>query len=836
MMTWLRRLVWLALACVCLAAVGIAVVAAAGPAWIEREAAARAATHGVTLRLEGLALRRSGDIAVERIAMAHDSGSLQCESILAAVRWRGVIARRTPLDAIIVEQCTFEIGAFGVGAVDASAEQEPPATADPSGVGTLDKVDEAFARLAQLTERVEIATITGTFPGVDDAIRARIPAVAMAGRTGDARLEALRWSPEALEASASVRLAGVPLHATLRYPVGGALRVQFSPWSALGATATLGTVSLQRDAQVAIEQPEVALPFGAGVVRAERVTYRPGAPIPWLVEELQILSRTPRLAADEPLPEASEGVAPDGLESARAGIDLATPWARWQRAHEQVARVLQSVDRIPELPAPVLVRGLTLPDGARLAQVALGAPLVALGADEVTGDGGQVAVWHEGEALHLGVVALPLSAWAPALGHDARLTATAEIRAEGVRVDGELQGAVMVHEAVAQAAVALPTTAWSLAWSPDDAPGTLELRTTWGALASTWAIAPDEDGHVVASWRAEDAWSCEEAWRTLPAALVPTIGHDAIRWEGTVRPSVVLRLDPSAVERLRLEIDGVFHGCEVAWIAPAWDPAQLLEEDWTYRPDASFVSESIELGPGAPEYQPLSALPAYIPAVMYLSEEVNFPTNPGFAEGLIERGMRLNLSRGRYVYGGSSISQQLVKNLFLHREKTLARKVEEAALTLALEAVVPKWRILELYVNCIEFGPDVWGIEAAARHYFGRPAAELSPLEAAFLANLKPAPREGNTYRRRGRSNPTGWWPERLGVLITRLVEDGQFISMKEAERYAPYVVALRMDDAPLDADGYPVLGDGDIVRIPRPSASVEVWSVPRALSGDDSP
>ena len=149
------------------------------------------------------------------------------------------------------------------------------------------------------------------------------------------------------------------------------------------------------------------------------------------------------------------------------------------------------------------------------------------------------------------------------------------------------------------------------------------------------------------------------------------------------------------------------------------------------------------LGPGAPSYVTLAALPSYAPALMYLSEEIAFPTNPGVSVGLIERGMRANLREGRYVYGGSTVTQQLVKNVFLRRDKTLARKLEELVLAWAVEQALPKERILELYLNVIEFGPEVWGFAAAARHYFDRDADALTPLEVAFLATLKPAPHEG---------------------------------------------------------------------------------------------
>jgi len=93
------------------------------------------------------------------------------------------------------------------------------------------------------------------------------------------------------------------------------------------------------------------------------------------------------------------------------------------------------------------------------------------------------------------------------------------------------------------------------------------------------------------------------------------------------------------------------------------------------------------------------------------------------------------------IVGGSTITQQLAKNLFLSGERTLLRKGEELVLTLLLEALLNKQRILEIYLNNVEWGEGIFGAEAAAQHYFRKPAARLSPYEAARLAVMLPRPR-----------------------------------------------------------------------------------------------
>ena len=129
------------------------------------------------------------------------------------------------------------------------------------------------------------------------------------------------------------------------------------------------------------------------------------------------------------------------------------------------------------------------------------------------------------------------------------------------------------------------------------------------------------------------------------------------------------------------------------------------------------------------------------------SEDGLFVQHAGFDWNGIQKAIEKNEKRGKIVAGGSSISQQLAKNLFLSPEKSLLRKAEEAAITLMLESVWSKQRIFEVYLNVIEWGNGVFGIEAAAKHYYGKRAQNLSAEEAAHLAAMVPRPRYYDTRR-----------------------------------------------------------------------------------------
>jgi len=126
---------------------------------------------------------------------------------------------------------------------------------------------------------------------------------------------------------------------------------------------------------------------------------------------------------------------------------------------------------------------------------------------------------------------------------------------------------------------------------------------------------------------------------------------------------------------------------------------------------------------------------------MIAAEDAKFVDHEGFDWDGIELALEKNQKRGRIVAGGSTITQQLAKNLFLSPSRSWLRKGQEAVITLMLEALLDKRRIFELYLNVIEWGNGIFGAEAAAQHYFGVSAARLSAEQGARLAAMAPNPR-----------------------------------------------------------------------------------------------
>lgn len=149
----------------------------------------------------------------------------------------------------------------------------------------------------------------------------------------------------------------------------------------------------------------------------------------------------------------------------------------------------------------------------------------------------------------------------------------------------------------------------------------------------------------------------------------------------------------------------------------------------------------VEVCPHKPSFTKLTEISEHAKNAIMLSEDASFFDHRGFDWYELRASVEQNLRSSDYVRGGSTITQQLAKNLFLSPEKSMIRKIKEAFYTIHLERAFSKTQIFELYLNVIEFGPQVYGIRAAARHYFQKSPAELNILESSFLAFLLPSPR-----------------------------------------------------------------------------------------------
>lgn len=183
----------------------------------------------------------------------------------------------------------------------------------------------------------------------------------------------------------------------------------------------------------------------------------------------------------------------------------------------------------------------------------------------------------------------------------------------------------------------------------------------------------------------------------------------------------------------------------LAWLVLYWsatfpDVAQLA----TNNPRTTALMQARTAAASRPPrwvWVPLSRISPHLRQAVILAEDDSFYEHRGFDWKGIREAAARNVEAGKLQRGGSTITQQLAKNLYLSPEKTLLRKVREALLTWSLEQQLSKQRILELYLNVVEWGDGVYGAEAAARRHFGKAAQDLSREEAALLAAMLPSPR-----------------------------------------------------------------------------------------------
>ena len=348
---------------------------------------------------------------------------------------------------------------------------------------------------------------------------------------------------------------------------------------------------------------------------------------------------------------------------------------------------------------------------------------------------------------------VPLASLAPLLPHrldvgDAHLHGTVSIArsidATAVEVSGSLQGAKWNQPDL------------SLLPVPIDLHGKLTAQIAGHGNQRTISLLSSELGvgavtiHAQGDWQTDDAGQlakgdvaialdrapCLAALESVPLALRgPTSG---LTLDGTIAASAHLTIDLArpAGEGVSLDVALDPSTCTVAAEAPLGDPHILTTATDHQFPDGSHAM----IGPTVDGWRGLDDLPDYVPGAFTSAEDARFYLHHGFDLAQIAHSFEIDLREHRIVRGGSTISQQLVKNVFLNHRRSIDRKLQEAVLTWRLEATTNKRDILAYYLNVIELGPGIYGIEAAAQYWFGVHASKLTVKQSAFLAALTSEP------------------------------------------------------------------------------------------------
>lgn len=263
--------------------------------------------------------------------------------------------------------------------------------------------------------------------------------------------------------------------------------------------------------------------------------------------------------------------------------------------------------------------------------------------------------------------------------------------------------------------------------------------------------------------------------QAIPPGLLPHL--QPIEATGPLSFRALLAIDQRALADTRLEVDVDTRSLKVTQINPNID-FEALRDVFTTRfempPKEGETRGAIierETGPQSPRWTPLEALPPLLPAAVTAQEDGGFYRHGGVSLLHLRGSLIRNLERGRFARGGSTITMQLARNLFLNRRKTLARKLEEVILTWLLERSFSKDELMTLYLNVVEFGPEIFGIGDAAVHYFGKPPIALRPAQIAWIVRLLPNPR--GQYKMFEERKLTPWMVTSVNRLLRRLVERG---------------------------------------------------------------
>lgn len=158
-------------------------------------------------------------------------------------------------------------------------------------------------------------------------------------------------------------------------------------------------------------------------------------------------------------------------------------------------------------------------------------------------------------------------------------------------------------------------------------------------------------------------------------------------------------------------------------------------------PDWQGAMHPFKVGPKNPYWAPLDTIRDELKWAVIVAEDANFYEHGGIDVTALKEAIKYDLKRKRMALGASTITQQLAKNLFLSRDKSIRRKLREMLIAQRLESELTKGRILELYLNVVELGPMVYGVGHGARYHFDKPVPLLTPAETTFLVAMLPGPR-----------------------------------------------------------------------------------------------
>lgn len=232
---------------------------------------------------------------------------------------------------------------------------------------------------------------------------------------------------------------------------------------------------------------------------------------------------------------------------------------------------------------------------------------------------------------------------------------------------------------------------------------------------------------------------CQTLLDSIPQALTPKLV--GLRLAGSFGIRGKLKFSSAAPDRDFLAPWSAANTCRITEAPASISVANFARPFHHTIYDASGNPTDVMMGPTTPGWTSYGGISKFMEVALMTTEDGGFHRHHGFDEEAIRNSIRENLREGRFVRGASTLSMQLAKNLYLGRDKNISRKLQEAILTMYLEQELTKQQIVELYLNVVEFGPMLYGIGPAARHYFAASPSQLSLAQALYISSILPNPK-----------------------------------------------------------------------------------------------
>ena len=292
--------------------------------------------------------------------------------------------------------------------------------------------------------------------------------------------------------------------------------------------------------------------------------------------------------------------------------------------------------------------------------------------------------------------------------------------------------------------------------------------------------------------------SCQALLDATPRGLMPLL--TSLRMSGTFAVQAQLDFDSEHPSETRVRMN-VANDCHIEQVPAELSPRRFGSLWQRVVKGANKQPIEIDSGPGSADWVPMDAISPFMETAVQVCEDGHFLQHRGFDFEAIQNSIKDNLIKGRFARGASTITMQLAKNLYLSKEKTLGRKLQEAVLTQLLEQELSKRELLELYLNVIEYAPGVYGIGPAAHYYFAKRPSDLSLGQSLYIASILPNP-ERQHFGPDGKVSP-GWtnYLQRLMRIAKKIgqISDEQ-LQIGLAEQVAFHVA---------DSGGAPPAGGG---------------------------